>query len=636
MKKKIIIALGALVVVVASAIAVAISNANSLVQKFRPELEKVASQAVGNSVKLGNLNVSILPSAKINVSEVVVGSSTDRQKAFTLHNLQLSISLIPLLSKTLDIVELTIDRPSISAVKDRNGITIAGLTKAAESTDIPKNSTVDSNKGPAKEKSSHEPQSGLAINLKKLSITNASLKLADLEAKKEYELSDLSVSASLAMAGQMIRIPTLSASGKLSGKSPVALGGADILVALDSGAIDAKTLDLKVLGSTINLKFAMNQKTKIGSAQLSSAGIDLSKLPELSSLVPALKDLAILGSAKPNLAIDLAGGALKGSGKIDLVGVGLKTQAIQISDINGSMPVRFDNSSQGISAKDLGVAINGAALKAQFKASKVEDSLDVESFEVKGLGGVISGNTNYNLKSSLFGSTVTIANLSIEQAIEALAPGKPAVLTGNLEKVSFVVNGNAQNPKETISGPVSVRVVNGVLKGINVAADVLKKADNIPFISGALYGVVPEQYKKDLESPDTPIKSLAADCRLGGAGMDCSGISVESTLFSLSASGRLNFDSSINLKASIAFAQPLSAGIGAKVKELNSILDAQGRLVIPLQISGSPSSLHITPDTNKLIELGAKNVVKKEAERLIDRALGGKGKGKGLGGLFKF
>jgi len=82
------------------------------------------------------------------------------------------------------------------------------------------------------------------------------------------------------------------------------------------------------------------------------------------------------------------------------------------------------------------------------------------------------------------------------------------------------------------------------------------------------------------------------------------------------------------------FDSAISSGIIGKVKELSNILDPQGRLVIPLEISGTPANLQIIPDVRKLTEMGAKNAIKQGAEKLLDRALGGKGKG--LGGLLNF
>ena len=184
-------------------------------------------------------------------------------------------------------------------------------------------------------------------------------------------------------------------------------------------------------------------------------------------------------------------------------------------------------------------------------------------------------------------------------------------------------------------------VSNGVLKGFNLAALVMKKADQIPGLNGALNSLVAEVYRPVLASEDTPVKSLRASYLLSGQTITVQSLKLDSDLFSLASAGSLSPDGEIDLDATISFTEEFSSSLTEEKKQLKKILAADGRLTFPLTITGKAPHLVVTPNFKEILKLAAARLIQDKAAELFGDALekkvpGGSGAAKEIGKIFGF
>lgn len=99
--RKLLIAIVVLLVLGVSAAGVMLWNLDKIVQSFKPELEKIASNASGAKVTIGALAVSVFPSAEISLSELRAVFPNQPEKPLTLSKLFLQVELSELLSGKL-------------------------------------------------------------------------------------------------------------------------------------------------------------------------------------------------------------------------------------------------------------------------------------------------------------------------------------------------------------------------------------------------------------------------------------------------------------------------------------------------------------------------------------------------------
>jgi hypothetical protein len=137
---------------------------------------------------------------------------------------------------------------------------------------------------------------------------------------------------------------------------------------------------------------------------------------------------------------------------------------------------------------------------------------------------------------------------------------------------------------------------------------------------------------------DTRVRSISGNLNGTNGLFSLNDFQLLGAFYSVDGKGTLSAAGDVNLTTKISFNKDFSSKLVAQVKEMRSALDLKGELSFPLAISGRVPKLTILPDMEGLLKLGAEAAVREGAEKLLDRALKGRGgsNGGGLGGLLGF
>lgn len=636
MKKKILITLLILALLFAGLLTWAALAINTLIAQFKPQIETMASSAVGARVNVGNLETQIFPTTRIKIDQVKITEKDASGESFSLNNVLLELRLLPLLSKKLVISKLIIERPALTAIKDSQGIRIAGLPRR------PAGATGDNAK-PAAVTNANGSAAPVAVDLKNFELREATVTILDRQSGRQHVLSELNVESALDVAGTMVKIPQIEVHAKLD-EIPVELHGSDILFDTAAGRLTVKGILTETLGNRLTADAVFHTKDGSGSLTLRDTKIDLKSLAGLGKLVPPIvAQLDLHGSAVPTAQLDLHGSRMNAKGTIDLQGVGLRPAAnFTVSDGSGTVSYQaaLPPLSADVETAALGFKLNGAALEASLQGHFEPQRLTLKALDVKGLGGTTHAEGAVDIAERIsFSQSFALREIALDQALGILSPALAAKLAGTLARVDGTISG-ALGPQlmSSLAGAVSLLLENGALKGVNIAGQVLKSVKGIPLVSGALYSIVPPDKRPLLDAADTEFRSVSGNFKIGNGALTTSDLHVVGPMFTLFGRGAARFDGSVDLNATISFDPEFSRSLVGAVKELDKLLDPTGRLTIPLTISGTAPGLLIVPDVRKLVELGAKNLAKEKAGQLIDRALGNKlgGSGKAIGDLLGF
>jgi hypothetical protein len=276
-----------------------------------------------------------------------------------------------------------------------------------------------------------------------------------------------------------------------------------------------------------------------------------------------------------------------------------------------------------------------------FDAQLAGNQAALKQLQLSAFGGTVDAGTSLNLANQQFSAQYTLRSIEIGRALGVLKPALAALIGGTVENIDGKIGGAlGPNLMTSLTGTTSVLVKDGALKGINIAADVLRAVKGLPFLSGSLFESSPPSDRAALEAAETPIRSLSGNFSIANAALSTRDFKLLSSLFSLGADGTIGFDTKVDLNAQVAFNETLSAALVQKTKELKALQNAQGQLVIPLMLQGTPPKLLVLPDIQRLTELAAQAAVKEGAGKLLDKVLKGgnkeQGGKKGLGGLLGF
>ncbi|MCZ6765855.1 MAG: AsmA family protein, partial [bacterium] len=171
MRKKVFISLGILAIVFVGGLFLLVLNLEKVINNRKDFLLSRAEQAVGRTVTIEDIGVSVWGGLGIRLSNVTMSDDPAfSDKPFIeAKELQISVKILPLLKKQLEIGQVTLRSPVIRVIRDKTGM-LNAMTLG-----IP---TTESNGQPSPgERGSAEPAAAFAIAL--VNIDNGSLHFED-------------------------------------------------------------------------------------------------------------------------------------------------------------------------------------------------------------------------------------------------------------------------------------------------------------------------------------------------------------------------------------------------------------------------------------------------------------------------
>jgi len=632
--KKLAILLIAILIIVGGVLGYAVYNAGALAQRFKPELEKLATASLGSPVTIASIDASVLPSTHLNIMGFKIGQGAE---SLTLDNLELQVRLAALLSGGLDIKKLTLNSPTVTLIKDANGVRIQGMPKKTSNTADLANKT---SAAPQPAKSPGGLPAGLNFNLEQFAIENAKIVFQETVNGRDYTVAPLNVSAALAIQGSTAQLSDLSISGTALEKLPFELRGASAKIDLESGALELPALTAALAKQEILLGADSNFKNGKGNATVTGKAIDLVRFTGLmAEFAPATSKLDLQGSVGLDLKAQWNNPTnYESSGDITLAKIGLNAGPSRISDLQGTIKVGADTKTISMRSENISLALSGQPVSAQFAAQLVDKLAKVSNLDISAFDGVIKSSAQLDLRSQQFSSSGEITDMQLGKIAAVVQPQLGNVLAGTLSRVTYVAKGTlGPTLMQTMQSNIGFLLKDGALKGTNLAGSVLKAVKGLPFITDSLYTSAPQSVRAALDSPDTEIKSLSGDLVISGGAAQTNNLALVSSIFSLDGSGTVGLDGEINLKATITFTKDFSTSLATANREIAKILDVNGQLVIPLILQGKAPKIIVLPNIEKLVEIAGKRLLKDGASKLLDGVLSGKNKGgKGLGGLLGF
>jgi hypothetical protein len=159
------------------------------------------------------------------------------------------------------------------------------------------------------------------------------------------------------------------------------------------------------------------------------------------------------------------------------------------------------------------------------------------------------------------------------------------------------------------------------LRGINLGRAVLDATKGFPFLDGALLGLVPPALRKEFSGNDTHITSMAGDFSIRSGWAETRNLAVVGDHFTATAAGRASTDMELALTSTVALDREVSQAMASSAPELRLFFDRQGRLSIPVKLTGTLPDVAVEPDLVALLKMPG---VAGTAQGALDSLLGGK------------
>lgn len=608
------------------------------VEKYKPEIEKQVSSAIGRPFAIGGrLKLSLFPWAGVAFSDLRLGSPPGfREKDFLLvKSFDVRMKLLPLLSREVQVQRFVIEEPKIVLERDRAGRGNwegwgAPQEKAAPKTDVP-----PAPRGPVQ----GLPLKTLAVG--EFAVRNGSIIFIDQASGSRQEISDLTLELKDVSLDRPIRFIIAAVKDKM----PVSVEGQVGPVGPEPGKgkvpLDVSVKAFKELN--VSLK---------GHVQDPMAGPQFDLALAVDSFSPR-KVFAALGSPFPVATTDPE--ALNRVGLKSKIQGG--TQQVRfgdgILDLDESK-LNFSATAKDFSKPDLAFDLNldkinldrylpppsekGAAeaKKDQPAESKKTDYTPLRklvldgkvrvgtltakgmtiqdiNLKVTGRNGVIQMDPLLaNLYKGTLSATAALdvrqdaprSNLSLQTKNVQAGPLlrdflKKDLLEGaaNVEATLSMVGDAPERIKRSLNGKGQIVFANGAIKGIDLAGMVRNVASS--------FGVA----QQGAEKPRTDFSELNAPFTIADGVVNTPGTSLASPLLRVLATGKANLvDESLDLR--------VEPRVVATLKGQGDTKERSG-IMVPVLVKGTISSPSFQPDLKGMLEKGLRERVLPGAQDLL-------------------
>lgn len=573
--------------------------------KYQDQYKPLIEEALNRKVALKDIRLTIWPRIGVRVAGFTVqdGPAFGTGPFASLTSLDVGVKLMPLLSKKVEVEEITLRDPLITIIKNRKG----EMNLSTMGPKTPVSSSPEQPKAPP-EPAGNPLQLLALLAVDRVSITGGTITYRDDSTPKttEYRVNNLDVLLTSVHLGET---PTLRLAATVQPYNiPVKLEGS-------FGPL-VETLDLKQFAFDLGLgKIAMALKgSLVGGnldATLMSPLINSTDVPVTLPLTKPVivRNFHVTAKAKspfpqgvPPLELadvtDLGFDVVLGSSVLNVKGtvangrakITITSPVINTADVPVALPLK-----KSVDIKALQIT---AELKGQ------EARVNNLSFQL--FGGQTKAQAGMTLDPTAppFNGKVVVQGLQLGPALEAL--GSDQVSISGTAGMDFAVGGRGfslPDMTKTLEGMGHVAVKDGKIEGVNLLQEALSRLQ----LGGLSAG----------NAKVTAFSTIETDLAIKEGIINVQRFLMDSHDFQTTGEGTVGFDQTLNLKVKLSLSQALSQKLTGSSPAARLAL-AGGRLNVPLLITGTVKAPSYGLDSKALTGKVQEQVKEKVKEAIGD------------------
>lgn len=574
--------------------------------KYQDQYTPLIEDALNRKVQLQDIRLTIWPriGARVGGFTVLDDPAFSSGPFASLTSLDVGVKLMPLLSKKIEVEEITLRDPVITVIKNKTGVT--NVSTIGPKTAAPPVAT----KPDAPPQPSGDPLQALALLVvDRLSIDGGKLTYRDLSTAPaaEYQVQNLEVLLKSVHLGQ---IPTLHLGATVQPYNlPIALDGS-------FGPL-VEAFEVKQYDFTLGLgKIALALKGALVGGKLDAAltapSINTADLPISLPLTKPVqvKDLRVVANAPYPLKPGVAPLELADVTDLDFALV-LGQSVLKVKGTVLGGHAKLSISSPSISTADLPVE---SGLKKPVEVKNLEASADLKgqearlanlAFQVFNGQAKAQGGLSMGTATPPFNGKVTIQGLQVGPAIDAVSPNSQVSISGTAAMDIAVAGRGFSMPDltKTLEGPGHMEVKDGKIEGINLtqeAATLLK-----------VVGLSVDQANA------TAFSTIETDFSIKQGIVNLQKLLMDSHDFQATGHGTIGFDQALNLGINLNLSQTLSQKIAGS-SPIAKLALKEGRLRLPLLITGTVQAPSYGLDAKAMT-----GKVQEQVQEKVKEAVGG-------------
>ncbi len=171
----------------------------------------------------------------------------------------------------------------------------------------------------------------------------------------------------------------------------------------------------------------------------------------------------------------------------------------------------------------------------------------------------------------------------------------------------------------SLRGDLQADLKEGVVEGENFLKTTLGNIPMLPNLLQVVYADLPAETREDIDKGTTVIESANLTARMEGKAVTVREANMTSRDLAVSARGVVTMLDSVNMNADVVMSKELSAVLTRKASDLTALSNDEGKIYIPIMISGPILKPQIQPDIEYLSKKLLMGRGKKELLSVIEK-----------------
>lgn len=282
---------------------------------------------------------------------------------------------------------------------------------------------------------------------------------------------------------------------------------------------------------------------------------------------------------------------------------------------------------QGKIASAEGTLYNVGYKNLDVAMSLADQVAQVRSLRVNALGGSLQAEGEYAFKDPAprMNLATKLQGVDIKALYAALDAKAAHDIRGRLNAdMRLAGRGKTwEELKPVLRGQGEAEVVQGALLNFNIAEGALGGITGIPGLAHLFSPAIRQKYPETFTAKDTEFRELRAIFDLADGRINVKSLRMAAAEFTVQGNGWADFNRRVDFRATLNFSQPLSADLSRSTREVSYLFNNRNELEIPFTLAGTMPNVRPRPDTRYLGQMAQRGFLKRGADELQRRFLGG-------------
>lgn len=253
---------------------------------------------------------------------------------------------------------------------------------------------------------------------------------------------------------------------------------------------------------------------------------------------------------------------------------------------------------------------------------------NIKSLRVNALSGTVQLDGEYSFKEPAprFAVATRVQGIDVKELYSALDAKADRDMRGKLNaEMRLAGSGKSwEEVKPTLQGQGEAEVLQGALLNFNIAEGALNGITGVPGLTNLINPSLRRKYPETFSAKDTEFKELKMTLDVADSRMNVKNLRMSAADFIVQGNGWADFTRKVDFRATLSFNDRLSADLAQAAREVRYLLNNQGQLEVPLAVTGRSPNVKVAPDSRYLGQIVQRGLLRKGAEELQNRFLGGR------------